>query len=115
MLNYLEECSAALHTLYSIPPAAASEEQEHICAAAYGPAVQTLPEHFRSVSVQDTPHVEVAADAKGNTMPDFATLLNGVQMPLVGLGTWQLDGEQCVSAVYEAIKTGEYHFVLCVV
>lgn len=34
------------------------------------------------------------------------TLNNGVQMPLVGFGTFMLSGEACVNAVSEAIKTG---------
>jgi len=34
------------------------------------------------------------------------TLNNGVQMPLVGFGTFMLSGEACVNAVSEAVKTG---------
>jgi alcohol dehydrogenase (NADP+) len=34
------------------------------------------------------------------------TLSNGVKMPLVGLGTWQLNGDDCYEAVYSAIKQG---------
>ena len=33
-------------------------------------------------------------------------LNNGVSMPVIGLGTWQLDGRVCEEAVYEAIKLG---------
>ena len=36
-------------------------------------------------------------------------LSNGVHMPVLGLGTWQLDGEACEEAVYEAIKLGYRH------
>ena len=36
-------------------------------------------------------------------------LNNGVQMPLMGLGTWQLDGDVCVQAVYDAIRVGYRH------
>eukprot|EP01039_Chlorochromonas_danica_P008351 gene8351-9205_t len=35
-----------------------------------------------------------------------ATLNNGVQMPLVGLGTWQLDGEVCYEATLKALRLG---------
>ena len=34
-------------------------------------------------------------------------LSNGARMPSVGLGTWQLDGADCETAVLEAIKLGE--------
>lgn len=37
---------------------------------------------------------------------EYLTLNNGVQMPLIGFGTFMLDGETCKNAVTEAIKTG---------
>lgn len=37
---------------------------------------------------------------------EYLTLNNGVQMPLVGFGTFMLNGETCSSAVAEAIKSG---------
>lgn len=37
---------------------------------------------------------------------DRITLNNGVQMPLVGLGTWDLRGEECVQTVAAAIQMG---------
>eukprot|EP01038_Epipyxis_sp_PR26KG_P005727 gene5727-7910_t len=36
----------------------------------------------------------------------YYTLSNGVKMPVLGLGTWQLEGKECYDAVYEAIKIG---------
>lgn len=33
-------------------------------------------------------------------------LNNGVKMPFVGLGTWDLRGDMCVNAVAEAISLG---------
>ena len=33
-------------------------------------------------------------------------LINGVEMPLVGLGTWGLRGEECVKSVCSALKMG---------
>lgn len=38
-----------------------------------------------------------------------ATLNNGLQIPLVGLGTWKSEPGEVVKAVYEAIKTGYRH------
>ena len=37
---------------------------------------------------------------------EYLTLNNGVQMPLVGFGTFMLGGETCAEAVSTAIKTG---------
>ena len=37
---------------------------------------------------------------------EFLTLNNGIQMPLVGFGTFMLSGETCTNSVASAIKTG---------
>lgn len=37
---------------------------------------------------------------------EYLTLNNGVQMPLVGFGTFMLGGETCANAVAEAIRIG---------
>lgn len=37
---------------------------------------------------------------------EYLTLNNGIQMPLVGLGTFMLDGEICANAVVAAIENG---------
>ena len=37
---------------------------------------------------------------------DFLTLNNGIQMPLVGFGTFMLGGESCTEAVAAAIESG---------
>ena len=34
------------------------------------------------------------------------TLASGIEMPLIGLGTWPLQGEECAAAVASAIETG---------
>ena len=36
-------------------------------------------------------------------------LRNGVKMPLIGLGTWQMNGEVCERSVYDAIEVGYRH------
>jgi len=43
----------------------------------------------------------------GNT--DTVRLHNGVLMPVVGLGTWQLNGEECENAVAESLSLGYRH------
>ena len=37
---------------------------------------------------------------------EYLTLNNGVQMPLVGFGTFMLSGEVCVRSVAAAIESG---------
>ena len=37
---------------------------------------------------------------------EYLTLNNGIQMPLVGFGTFMLNGETCTNAVISAIETG---------
>ena len=39
----------------------------------------------------------------------YVELSSGEQMPLLGLGTWQLTGEDCVNSVKTAIKIGYNH------
>ncbi|MDO5294207.1 MAG: aldo/keto reductase [bacterium] len=41
---------------------------------------------------------------------DTVILNNGVKMPLVGLGTWNLRGDECVETVANAISLG-YHLI----
>ena len=37
---------------------------------------------------------------------EFVELNNGVEMPLVGLGTWDLNGSRCTESVKAALETG---------
>lgn len=37
---------------------------------------------------------------------EYLTLNNGVQMPLVGFGTFMLSGETCTKSVAAAIESG---------
>ena len=41
---------------------------------------------------------------------EFAVLNNGMEMPLVGFGTWDLRGGECAAAVEQAISLG-YHLI----
>lgn len=39
--------------------------------------------------------------------PPFVTLNNGIEMPLLGFGVFQMhDAEECERSVYEALQTG---------
>lgn len=37
---------------------------------------------------------------------EYTTLNNGIKMPLVGLGTWDLEGQECVDIVAKSIQIG---------
>lgn len=42
----------------------------------------------------------------GGQIMEYVTLNNGIQMPIVGFGTFMLSGETCTNAVASAIKNG---------
>lgn len=42
---------------------------------------------------------------EGNIM-EYITLDNGIKMPLLGLGTWDLNGQECIDTVATAIELG---------
>jgi D-xylose reductase len=42
-------------------------------------------------------------------MNEYVTLHNKVKMPRIGFGTWQLQGQECIDAVYDAIVVGKHH------
>ena len=37
---------------------------------------------------------------------EYITLNNGIQMPMIGLGTWDLRGQKCIDTVKTAIELG---------
>ena len=43
---------------------------------------------------------------KEGYMMEYITLNNGIEMPLLGLGTWNLNGQECVNIVATAIELG---------
>ena len=50
--------------------------------------------------------MQICKYKNGGRNMEYLTLQNGVQMPLVGFGTFMLSGETCVKAVAEAIQSG---------
>ncbi len=48
--------------------------------------------------------------SKINTESHTVLLNNGIEMPKVGFGTWQLEGAECVEAVLTAIRNGYTFF-----
>lgn len=64
-----------------------------------------LVEYLRSRGVEPQLPSAFAADV----LPVQALLRNGVVMPLLGLGTWQLEGQRCEEAVYQALRVGYRH------
>jgi diketogulonate reductase-like aldo/keto reductase len=39
----------------------------------------------------------------------YLKLYNGIELPSIGLGTWQLEGDECEQAVFDAIEIGYRH------
>ena len=37
---------------------------------------------------------------------DYLTLTNNIKMPLIGLGTWDLRGKECIDTIIKAIQLG---------
>jgi 2,5-diketo-D-gluconate reductase B len=60
---------------------------------------------------RDSCRCETAAKARRqpHTAMMTVTLKSGATMPVLGLGTWQLNGEECVEAVSKAIALGYRH------
>ena len=57
----------------------------------------------------------IKSEEEGEDTLVSITLVNGVQMPILGFGTWMLQGRECYDAVYNAIKAGiktNYYFFL---
>lgn len=40
---------------------------------------------------------------------EYLTLINGIEIPVLGFGTWQIKGEDCYNAVSEALRVGYRH------
>jgi diketogulonate reductase-like aldo/keto reductase len=78
---------------------------QDVCLSAIGPLhlnlTTSLPFYISSSS----------SLSRNQPIPPSSTFLlsNGVQMPVLGLGTWQLVGEECEKIVYDAIKLGYRH------
>jgi diketogulonate reductase-like aldo/keto reductase len=71
------------------------------------PAIE-IAKYFSSYIPSDTSGFtsspEDLAGSDNNTMT--VRLSSGYEMPLLGLGTWQLDGDDCYNAVLEALAAG---------
>ena len=54
--------------------------------------------------------IQLAADSLSPSLspsPSHSyTLNNGLEMPMIGFGTWRLDGDGCVTAIEEALRNG---------
>ena len=37
---------------------------------------------------------------------DYLTLTNNIKIPLIGLGTWDLRGKECIDTIIKAIQLG---------
>eukprot|EP00397_Hematodinium_sp_SG-2012_P015502 GEMP01015787.1.p1 GENE.GEMP01015787.1~~GEMP01015787.1.p1 ORF type:complete len:788 (-),score=145.49 GEMP01015787.1:470-2833(-) len=63
--------------------------------------------------LQNEKLLEVSASESGGEAESIVqewTLSNGVKMPMVGYGTWKLNGTSCMEALSNALKSGVRHF-----
>lgn len=93
-MEYINQSSYEAHSVASGFTEDGSLYTSQSCTASYGPPLEDVLSHFQTPNASTYNH------------KDTITLLNGVEMPLLGLGTWQLDGHVCVDAVSSAIELG---------
>ena len=98
MMDDLYQAEQAIHQLYG--ESVAFENFQKLCTMHFEPSLDAVT----TSGIVSSDKLFVSAEI-GNT----TTLNNGVKMPLVGLGTWQLEGEKCTDAVYLAISKGYRH------
>lgn len=65
-------------------------------------SLNTVTDYILNEDPQNLPPNEIFLPEGTKTVP----LLNDRPIPLIGLGTWQLEGDECFNTVYEAIKLG---------
>lgn len=73
----------------------------------YGAVSEELQSKPRQVAVSAPKGLY--AVPQGSLEKAYFVLQNGVRMPLVGFGTWQLSGDECANAVAEALRAGYRH------
>lgn len=73
-------------------------ESSNPCETSFGPVIGSSTTNQPNLTSQEFEFSPVVK------------LRNGVEMPLMGLGTWQIEGADCEIAVEEAIKIGYRHF-----
>lgn len=104
-MRLLEDSSISAHTAVAQIFGSTSETYNYCDATPDSPQLRELVPSFLGT--------EAALDmAEGIAVPHLYALSNGVQMPVMGLGTWQLDGKVCQDAVTAAIIAG-YRLVFC--
>ena len=98
LMDDLYEAEQVIHQLYNNTDA--FENIRTLCATHFEPSLDAITTSGIAPSEKLSTSAEI-----GNT----TTLNNGIQLPLVGLGTWQLEGEECTETVYLAISKGYRH------
>lgn len=103
-MNLLADSALSAHSAVALLYGATPETYNICEATRASPQLRDLVPYFLGEEA-------AAEDGEGVAVPAHHTLSNGVQMPAVGLGTWQLEGKTCQDAVTAAVNAG-YRFVL---
>ena len=78
--------------------------------AAYGQAAQTTLSVGNTKSVRESSNTRIEEEETMNTEFDFETktvmLNSGYKMPINGLGTYSLHGDECINSVRSALESG---------
>jgi hypothetical protein len=119
--EYLEYIDEKLSELYNTK----NEIETEKCLRKYGPHMKEINHEYNSNDLKIKNHDLLNRNVNSATNEitsvkkmirtdnvesvDTYKLINGVEVPIIGLGTWQLEGEECEEAVYQAIKIGYRH------
>ena len=90
--NLLEACSLS---------EAEAEVAHGMCNHSYGPPTLAIATQLKPL----TP-TGAAADLQVSNTDTKVLLSSGHWMPIIGLGTWMLNGDECVRAVVAALEIG---------
>lgn len=102
LLFMMDDLYQSEHEVYSLYDYADTLlDLDRICTTEFEPSLQAIAQS--DITPRDK--IVHSSGLTGKTI----SLNNGVHMPLVGLGTWQLEGEVCTETVYRAILKGYRH------
>lgn len=97
-----EETKAIMSKVYGVSREEAIESAVDKCSADYGPTVAAIAEVLNAES-------SPSDEGLTKMFNPYGRLHTGIMMPLMGLGTWQMEGDECANAVEAALEIGYRH------